>query len=676
MNNPAPRSHKTSLFYPRLFGLSYSCLVLALALFAIARALLINTYGAESFSWQELSPVFQRGARFDAKTAILLLFLPLLLSLLFGFIASWRNWLLRLYKSYLTLLLVASTLLALINHFYYRNFQNHIDIFVFGLFEDDVSAIFATIWQDYPWLWFLLLFFILSLSLAWLLPRLAKYLHYWPESRWLRLSYCSGIILLLLILGRGSLGIFPLSTDTHLAVSPHNFLNRAVVNGVYALYDAFENRYSSSRPAKVDRDQASAAWQQLKKLQPETYHGELPSADQLFWRSGSNSKLNWQQPPHVVLVLRESFGSQLLNFHTKDNDLMGALQPHWETDLIFDNFVSATLGTHSSLEKILLSLPMSDVTLSELRKLAFPSSLARFYQQQGYQSSYVTGGNKNWHDLDLLLPEQGFANLYDQIDIAAKLSQVEYDGNWGVFDQYAYDFILRLLENAEQPQFIFLLTTSNHSPYSVPSDYRLPRPQLSQQLQALAFERPVAELEKVLHAYQYANDAFGNFISAIKVNPDTKANTIIAATGDHHARDIIRYDADPELMAFRHMVPLYLYLPRAARARVTYQPTRVGSHWDIAATLIATSHPNNRHFAFGHNLLGANMPDNMVARAGNFYLHAQGAIASGQHYQWSDKAQKRLRASVDPVPELQQAQQWAQARYLLLQYWFGEFITQ
>ena len=389
MENPEPIAIKTQSFYPRLLALNYSCLLLALALFALARATLIAAYSAEAFAWQELLPVFQRGARFDAKTAILLLLLPFLLSLLLGAVANWRTWLLRFYQFYLTLLLIASGLLALINHFYYRNFQNHIDIFVFGLFEDDVSAIFATIWQDYPWVWFLLLFLLLSLSLAWLLPRLANYLHYWPHSLLLRLSYSSGVILLLLILGRGSVGIFPLSTDTHLAVSPHNFLNRAVVNGVYALYDAFENRYSSSRPAQVDRGQASAAWQQLKKLQPETYPGELPSAEQLFWRSGSNSKLNWQQPPHVVLVLRESFGSQLLNFHTKDNDLMGALQPHWETDLIFDNFVSATLGTHSSLEKILLSLPMSDVTLSELRKLAFPSSLARFYQQQGYQSSYV-----------------------------------------------------------------------------------------------------------------------------------------------------------------------------------------------------------------------------------------------------------------------------------------------
>ena len=63
-------------------------------------------------------------------------------------------------------------------------------------------------------------------------------------------------------------------------------------------------------------------------------------------------------------------------------------------------------GHAFQLGKILFGLPMSDLTLSKWRKLAFPSSLARFYQEQGYQSSYITGGNKNWHDLDLVLGAQ------------------------------------------------------------------------------------------------------------------------------------------------------------------------------------------------------------------------------------------------------------------------------
>ena len=659
-------------YYSRLLALSYSYLVLSLALFASARLALLLTYG-DDLALDEVLPAFTRGARFDAKTAVVLMLLPLLAALLLGVLRGLRGFSLLLYRAWLSLALVASTLLALINHFYYRNFQNHIDIFIFGLVEDDTRAVFATIWENYPWLLFLVLFALFGGGLVHGLGLLAWRLYYRPRALVARVLYVPIVVLLLLVAARGSLGVFPLSTDTHLAVSPSNFVNRSVVNGVYALYDAFENRHRSSRPQPVSAASAQAAYQRLRELEPERYPEAMPPAAELFIEPPS-TRLVTEPRPHVVLVLRESFGTQLLNFHSSDNDLLGALAQHWQQDIVFTNFVSATLGTHSSLEKILFGLPMSDLTLSKWRKLAFPSSLARFYQDQGYQSSYITGGNKNWHDLDLVLGAQGFAELYDQVDIAAELERVEYDGNWGVFDEYAYSFAARLLQRAQQPQFIFILTTSNHSPYSVPTHYSEPRPQLSPELRKIAFPDEDSELEQILQAYQYANHAFGQFLSSIKGDSKLAATTIVAATGDHHSRDIIRYDADPELLAFRHLVPLYLYLPPSVHELAHYHPERVGSHWDIATTLSALTHPDRARFAYGHNMLALDYPRLKLAHGSGFYLHQAGAISGGKYYNWLDVDSKRLQP-VATDERLQQALQWQQARYTLLNYWFGEFLA-
>ena len=657
-------------FYPTLLGWTYAALLLTLLLLAGARLALIQAYGL-GYGFSDLLPVFSRGARFDAKTIAVLALLPLLTAALAGVIKPLRLLVLRCYQVWLSIALLAVALLALINHFYYRNFQNHIDIFIFGLVEDDVGAVFATIWQDYPWLLFLALLALICYALFRALPALARRLHFWPPRWYAQAGYLVLALLALLLLARGSLGVFPLSTDTHLAVSPSTFLNRAVVNGTYALYDAFENRYRSARPARVAMAEARQAYARLQTLEPERYSGTLPSAEQLFWQPPLGAAL--PRAPHVVVALRESFGSQLLEFHSQQNDLLGALQPHWRQDLVFLNFVSATLGTHSSLEKILFNLPMRDLTLSDLRKLPFPSSLPRFYQSAGYQSHYVTGGNKNWHDLDLLLPHQGFGRLHDQVDIAAALPQVEYDGNWGVFDQYTYDYVLHLLRTATEPQFIFILTTSNHSPYSTPASYKRSSPELTPELRAIAFDQPEAKLRQVLHAYQYANDAFGNFLSQLKADPDLSALTIVAATGDHHSRDIIRYDADPELLAYRYLVPLYLYLPPAIRSRSHYHPERVGSHWDLGATLIAASQPQRGHFAFGHDLLAADLPPQRMGFGPNFYLHESGAIEGGRFYLKVDDYSPRLIAST-PSLELKQAQDWQRARYRLLTWWFGEYL--
>lgn len=39
---------------------------------------------------------------------------------------------------------------AIGNYFYYQTYHNHIDVFAFGLVDDDTCAVLANMWQDYP----------------------------------------------------------------------------------------------------------------------------------------------------------------------------------------------------------------------------------------------------------------------------------------------------------------------------------------------------------------------------------------------------------------------------------------------------------------------------------------------------------------------------------------------
>jgi hypothetical protein len=39
---------------------------------------------------------------------------------------------------------------AIGNYFYYQTHHNHIDVFAFGLVDDDTCAVLANMWQDYP----------------------------------------------------------------------------------------------------------------------------------------------------------------------------------------------------------------------------------------------------------------------------------------------------------------------------------------------------------------------------------------------------------------------------------------------------------------------------------------------------------------------------------------------
>lgn len=89
-----------------------------------------------------------------------------------------------------------------------------------------------------------------------------------------------------------------------------------------------------------------------------------------------------------------------------------------------------------------------------------------------------------------------------------------------------------------------------------------------------------------LSSYTYANDEFGKFLNQIKDSP-LKDTTIIAATGDHRARDL-SIDERAE-KAFAYSVPLYIFVPQSLRKNLHYDSKAIGSHKDIFPTLYALS---------------------------------------------------------------------------------------
>ena len=654
-------------------------LLLSLLLFAIARGWWIASYGNPTH-WQDLNTllqVFWQGMRFDAKTAAVVLLLPLLLAQFGCWIPRKSHTGLRILRWSLFLLLWLMLLIVMINHFYYRNFQNHIDIFIFGLIEDDTWAVLQTVYQSYPWFSGSVVLIFIAVLLYALLKRLGGTvkLRQLSRPRWQMLGSISLFWMMVFVLARGSLGLFPLSPDTHLAVSADPFLNRSVLNGVFAFYDAWENHRDRRHLATVHDNQAQRAYAALHQADPLRYPHENFDPQQPNKALIRRTRLLPPVPdplPHVIVVLMESFGSWLLHFHSINNNLLGSLESHFAADYLFRHFVSAGLGTYSSLEKLVLGLPSMNATTSALRTMPFPTAMARIFRSQGYRSIYLTSGNKTWHDVDLLLPHQGFDELRDRIDITAMIPHAEHDGTWGVFDEYAYDYVLHRLHQAKQPLFFFILTTSNHSPYTLPQDYTPQTTQISPELADRLIEHDWDQAHQVLQSFQYANDALGRFLQAIKADDGLRERTLIAATGDHHTRDILRYDGAPQERGFRYLVPFYLYLPEFYRQHTIKDLQRPGSHWDILPTLLERIFPQLPYLAWGHDLLAVDFPPYAMGVSEKFLLHQDGAVMDEQYFIWQDRAQQTLQSS-EPSPKLKKAAEIHRARWLLLQWWLYRY---
>ena len=114
----------------------------------------------------DIIQMFIRGLRMDLKV-ILIGFAPLLLlgyiALLWRFMQSKSNSQIlecvsqiarRIYpifsSIYIGIMAILSALFSFIGFYYYDMFKSKIDIFIFGLKDDDTSAIFSIIFNDYP----------------------------------------------------------------------------------------------------------------------------------------------------------------------------------------------------------------------------------------------------------------------------------------------------------------------------------------------------------------------------------------------------------------------------------------------------------------------------------------------------------------------------------------------
>lgn len=541
----------------------------------------------------ELFDALFMGIRFDIKV-IAIGYAPLLLIALFAsvLVNGERLWQ-RVVPSYTSLISFLLVALSIVNYYYYVTYGNYIDLFIFGLKDDDTQAVFVNMWKDYP----IIRAFFISIGIAFISAySIRNYMSLLQKRTWL-VGHWSvetlGVAVLIVIyflLARGSVGSLPLKRY-HANVSQHQTLNVITPNAFMALDWAIGDykKQTHIEPIEVNKLQA--------QLQ-----GVLGQANAEH-RTPHNEYLS-QHPPHVVMALMEGMGSNVLvEDDMPHNDLLGELRSHLEQDFFFSRFLASTSATIDSIVMMLMHSDVPTISHSNAQKVPLASSAVRPYKRAGYEVVFVYGGNSMWRNLANYLPLQGFDRVYGENSIKSAFPDSEqYADTWGMPDEYTFRFARKVLDEATQPTLIYIMTVTNHSPYRAP-DYYHPKPtQVSERLASLL--GPMANQgNNLLQAYQYANDSLGKFISGVKQSP-LRDNTLIAASGDHRVRYLAQRHT--EEIALAYAVPFYIYIPDVIRDHVeyVYDSKRIGSHRDIFPTLYHFSLSDESYISLGgENLL-------------------------------------------------------------------------
>jgi phosphoglycerol transferase MdoB-like AlkP superfamily enzyme len=629
---------------------------LFLAGMTLVRFISYWTYGRNFPMNTEMLHAFWLGGRFDLMALSYVASIPLLALMAITPLRSERAFqrIGSFFRGYYKVMGVLMFAILALDVGYYSYFQDHINLMIFGFFEDDTLALVHTFWKNYPVPWILGLAFISAFILCKIVGRILKpFAHrqiFDQIGAWAYVPVFLSLILVVGIAGRGSLSLFPLG-ETDAIISSEPFINHLAGSGLSSFIRAIKLKYFRNQDWNAnmkyygyeDARQAYADYYGLNKDQ-------VPlSPVELFHHRTPKNEWAEKTKPHVVVVMMESLGGYWLRYNSPSFNLLGGLEKHFQEDFLFKNFLPAATGTIGSISSLIVDSPQRPrgafLSESEYVRVPFRSSPALIYKKAGYRTRFVYGGNTGWRDLNRFARNQGFDSVEGDVEISRELGGLKEKHDWGVFDEDVFRYVKKTLDQATGPELVVILTTTNHPPYQLPSNYRPPEQTIPPELASrLNTEMPIVTAR--FHVYQYAAQKLSEFLDAIKTSP-LGEKTIVAATGDHSFY-LINF-SDAELLA-KWSVPFYLYVPAAERKNLKVDPEVFGSHMDIFPTLFPLSLSEAEYDALGVNLLDPEQPHFAIHENGLIVGPAGAALSLGKtgfsYFGWQGNYEK-----LAPTPE-------------------------
>ncbi len=582
-----------------------------LVLFTTFRiAFIIRLKGKDNFSeWQlDILNALMKGFQFDTMIICYGLLIPILLFLLNLFISTKRftAFSKTFVKWYSGITLAIFLLVLFIDQFYYNYFQSHINVLIFGVIDDDTKAIMSSVWSDYPLIKILFVWCVLIGVYGIFIDRLVKKENFtFKASLWLSISGVLIVLSTFFIGLRQSFGTFPLQSHDA-TVSKNKSINFLVMNGVFALQTSIDERGKSENLEKsalgdLKEMGYTSPFQAAKDYFADENLSSILSdsvaLEKLFHKTPVNQFLE-DNKPNVIFIFMESMSNYNMSFDSERINLLGHLRKHFKSDILYKNFVSSGNATIQSLEYLMINTPIG-ITQSKYRFFSFPSATAIPFKKAGFTTRFITGGETSWRNLNEFVPNQGFQSMAGKQEILAEIKSAE-SNHWGVYDEYLFEYVFKKLsDKSSKPKFFFIQTTTNHTPFELPKNYKPAKISLTNEIKKrLLVSEDLAV--KNLNCFQYSNNCLGTFLDKIK-NSSLSKNTIVVMTGDHN--NLMLFDFNESQQLKQRGVPLYMYIPEKYKPANAINSSHFGSHKDIFPTIYNIVLSNTRYYSIGNNLL-------------------------------------------------------------------------
>ncbi|WP_312076872.1 LTA synthase family protein [Chryseobacterium sp.] len=379
-------------------------------------------------------------------------------------------------------------------------------------------------------------------------------------------------------------------------------INELGKNGTFSFISAYHSNeldYETFYPKMTDKEAYSVLKPNLLQ-ENQKYTNTIPD-DISRLTSGKN-----EQKPNIILVAIESFSADFLKAFGNTENLTPNYDKLTQESIFFTNLYATGTRTVRGMEALTLSVPPtpgnSIVRRPDNENLF---SIATILRQKNYHPYFIYGGDGYFDNMNTFFGGQGFDivdrdrgnPLSDQIKtkrFPIKDSEVSFENAWGICDEDIYRQSLKFADQnyqQKQPFFQFVMTTSNHKPYTFPNG---------------KIDLPQGERNG---AVKYTDYALGKFIAQAKTKPWFK-NTVFLIVADHCASSAGKW----EINIAKHHIPAIIY---NVKNQTPQKIDRLVSQIDLMPTLFGYLNWNYKTSLYGKDI-NQTKPGSERAFIGNY----------------------------------------------------------
>lgn len=352
-------------------------------------------------------------------------------------------------------------------------------------------------------------------------------------------------------------------------ISDNQYNNELAKNGFYSLFSAFRNNtldYDEFYKTK----KSSIVMNHLDKLE------NFNDTHLKIINNRGNKELKY----NVMLIMVESLSAEYMGVFGNDHHLTPHLDTLTQKSLFFDNLYATGTRTVRGMEAVTLSVPPTAGSSIVKRPDNHNMFSAGFvFKEKGYENKFIYAGHGYFDNMNDFFSNNGF-NVVDRSDFTEE--EISFANVWGVCDGDLFDKAIKESDKSyteNKPFFNFVMTTSNHRPYTYPE----------------------GKIDIPSHTgrdggVKYSDYAIHDFLEKAKSKPWFK-DTIFVIVADHNGGSAGKTD----LPIWRYKIPLIVYAPNIIEPKVIH---KLSSQIDTVPTLLAMMKWKYKSKFYGNDILG------------------------------------------------------------------------